>query len=162
VCLAAWKYLIARSFPATSSTSAAAPSETYSPFVLAAHACLLQHTRSPMAFGLLTTPATCACWTSEGRMLLSHTSCHILTFGRSNFPKTLWFDYNTDLTRVVIVRYRLVTSICTHIFKAHSQICEKRLLASTCRCVLPRLPLDEFSLYLIVFFGNLPRNFKFQ
>ena len=53
-----------------------------------------------------------------------------------------------------------------HIFKAHSQICEKRPLASTCLCVrlhgTTRVPLDEFSLNLIVFFGNMSRNFKFH
>jgi len=134
VCLTAWKCLIARSFPAETSTPAAGPSETYSPtFVLPAHAGPLQHTRSPMDFGLLTTPATRACWTSEGRVLLSHTSWHIVTFGRSNFPTTLWLDYNTDLTRVVILCYRLVTSNCSHILMADSQICEKRLLTSIWR-----------------------------
>ena len=60
---------------------------------------------------LVNNPCHMCCWTFECRLLLSHTSCHIMTFGKSNFPTTLWFDYNTSLTRVAIVCYRLVNSI---------------------------------------------------
>lgn len=107
-------------------------SETHSPtFVLEAHACLLQHTRSPMDFGLLTVPATCACWTSEGRLLLSNTSWHVTTFGRSNSPITLWmvwFQLWSNQSANCLL-YTCHLHSFSHIFKAHSPIYERRLLA---------------------------------
>jgi hypothetical protein len=117
----------------------------------------LLHTRSPMDFGLLTVPATCVCWTSEGRLLLNNTSCHVTTFGRSNSPIMLWmvwFQLQSNQGSSCLL-YTCHLQSFSHIFKARSLICERRLLASTGPCVRPhrttRLPLGVFSLKLIIF-----------